>query len=494
MVDFVTQVPFIRDNPATAAYQQGQQITDQELAQRQRQDQIQRQNTIQTATLPTQLRNMNAQADLATTQASTAAAVAPYAVPMAQGRLRQMGLENQSTQQQIQSSKAMNRLKVYSLIDQGQPDQAQAINQSLGEKPIPPQIMQNGQMRAALKTIDETALKLYPNDPAAQEDFHQKKVQEIQAKIQGGQQITPFDLSSPPAGAQTPPSSTVKPVSVPAGGTLVNPQTGQPVYSNSSGGLDPAAINVQAERVLNGDPRALQNIGRGAQGAADVRAILNRAAQRGVELGMDPAQTAKAVAQASADYQGVQTSARVGATQETRMGTAAFEAKGAINLARTAIQGVPRTGFLPFNQLIQGFQSQTLNPNQAELYTRTQGVINTYAAVMARGANVTTDSSRQRATELLNAASNPEVYDRVLSTMESEINMAINSPEQMRQFYRKRYGGQTVDSAPAGVPQGAGAGPPQGQGGAGAAPAGNSTWTDPETGKVYQVINGQLHE
>lgn len=479
MVDFVREVPFITENPATKAYQQGQQISDQELAQRQQQDQVQRQNTIQNATLPTQLRNMNAQADLATTQASTAAAVAPYAVPEAQGRLRQMNASTAASQAATATSKAQHILTVNQLLDQGDVAGAQRYSAQFNEQ-VPPAMIQNSTMRAAISTITKNAIARNPENPAAQDDYTQKKMAEVQQWTQAnpGKQPPPEFLAAPPAGAGPAASSSVKPVSVPAGGTLVNPQTGQPVYNNSSGGLDPAAINVQAERVLNGDPRALQNIGRGAQGAADVRSILNRAAQRGVELGMDPGETAKSIAQASADYAGVQTSARVGATQETKMGTAAFEAKGAIGLARQAIQGVPRTGFLPFNSLIQGFQNQTLNPNQAELYTRTQGVINTYAAVMARGANVTTDSSRHRAEELLNTASNPEVYNRVLDTMESEITMAINSPEQMRQFYRQRYGAKALDAAPAGVPQGAGAGPGASQG------QGAVTKPPPEVGAV----------
>src|SRR4029077_21050707 len=156
-------------------------------------------------------------------------------------------------------------------------------------------------------------------------------------------------------------------------------------------------------------------------------------------------------------------------TQEAKMGTAGFEARGAIQLGRDAIEHVPRTSFLPLNQLIQGFQKQTLSPEQAELFTRTQGIINAYAAVMARGANVTTDASRHRAEELLNTAADPAVYNRVLDTMNSEIEMAINAPDKMRDFYMKKYGAAAGTSpiespatapapripvAPSGVPPG----------------------------------------
>ncbi len=94
--------------------------------------------------------------------------------------------------------------------------------------------------------------------------------------------------------------------------------------------------------------------------------------------------------------------------------------------------------------LIRGIRNQASNADEAELFTRTQGIINTYSAVMSRGANVTTDASRHRAEELLNTASTPEVYNRVLDTMQSEIDMALKSPGQMRKFFADKYGKEVL--------------------------------------------------
>lgn len=214
-------------------------------------------------------------------------------------------------------------------------------------------------------------------------------------------------------------------------------------------GLTPTALDTIAERILLADPKAIPpSIGRDPQGRADVRAATNRAYELGEKRGMSPAEIAKHIASASADWQGRMAGERTLGVQESKMGTAGFEAKGAINLARGIIDKVPRTGFLPFNQLIELYKKKTLNPDQAELFTRTQGVINAYAAVMARGANVTTDASRHRAEELLQTAFDAPTYKRVLETMESEIDMALNSPERMRQFYRQRSGEKAFESAP----------------------------------------------
>jgi hypothetical protein len=117
---------------------------------------------------------------------------------------------------------------------------------------------------------------------------------------------------------------------------------------------------------------------------------------------------------------------------EAKMGSAAFEAEGAIKLARGVIEKLPRTSFLPFNQLIQGFSKKTLNPDQAELFARAQAIVNTYSAVMARGANITTDSSRHHAAELLNTAFDPPTFNRIMNTMLNEIEMAKHSPARMR--------------------------------------------------------------
>lgn len=155
-----------------------------------------------------------------------------------------------------------------------------------------------------------------------------------------------------------------------------------------------------------------------------------------------------------AEFAGRKAGQRVLATQEAKMGSAAFEAEGAIKQARGVIEKLPRTSFLPFNQLIQGYSKNTLNPDQAELYARAQAIVNTYSAVMARGANVTTDSSRHHAEALLNTAGDPATFNRTLDTMLQEIEMAKHSPAKMREFYRQQYGPKaaTDEPAPGGAP------------------------------------------
>ena len=199
--------------------------------------------------------------------------------------------------------------------------------------------------------------------------------------------------------------------------------------------------------VTTGDKSRLGGFGNNG----DARVAINHAiAKVQKDLGISDQE----LAQRAVDYEGRKTGARTLSVQEVKMGTAAMEAEGAIHLTRGLIERLPRTSFEPLNQLAQDFAKKTLNPDQTELYTRTQGVINAYAAVMARGANVTTDSARTRAEELLNTAGDPDTYNRTLDTMLSEINMAKASPERMRQFYRQQFGAKSVEddtSAPMGT-------------------------------------------
>lgn len=162
-----------------------------------------------------------------------------------------------------------------------------------------------------------------------------------------------------------------------------------------------------------------------------------------------------------AEFAGRKAGQRTLGTMEAKMGAAANEAEGAIKLTRGIIEKLPRTSFLPLNQLIQGYSNKTLNPDQAELYARAQAIVNTYSAVMARGANITTDASRHKAEALLNTATNPEVFNRVLDTLLNEIDMAKHSPAKMREFYRQQYGAKAV--APDGAePTAGGFTPPAG--------------------------------
>lgn len=203
---------------------------------------------------------------------------------------------------------------------------------------------------------------------------------------------------------------------------------------------DEDAKDIAKRYVETGDRTHLQGLGMTGSNKAKVNHFITEVQK---EQGISNQDLGTRVA----EWEGRKAGQRTLGTQEAKMGSAAFEAEGAIKQARGVIERLPRTSFLPINKLIEGYQNNTLNPDQTELYGRTQAIVNTYAAVMARGANVTTDSSRHHAQELLKTAGDPATYNRMLDTMLQEIDMAKKSPERMRQFYREQYGSKALGSA-----------------------------------------------
>lgn len=185
--------------------------------------------------------------------------------------------------------------------------------------------------------------------------------------------------------------------------------------------------------VRTGDQSRINSLGLTAEARQAVQREVH-AVQK--ELGINDEELATKVV----EFAGRKAGQRTLGVMEAKMGSAAIEAEGAIKQARGVIEKLPRTSFLPWNELRQKFDQKTLNPDQAELYARAQAIVNTYSAVMSRGANITTDSSRHHAAELLNTAADPATFNRVLDTMLQEIDMAKNSPLKMREFYKKMYG------------------------------------------------------
>lgn len=259
------------------------------------------------------------------------------------------------------------------------------------------------------------------------------------------------------AGQYVDESGVERPVSMnAANGDMVDGLTGKPLNDGAKftakgakkdvGFSEEEAKDIARRYVASGNRQTLVGIGPAAR-LKVTRAI------KGVQKDLNVSD--EELAQREVEFEGRKAGSRTLGTMEAKMGSAAIEAEGAIKLVRGVMERLPRTGFLPFNRLVEGYSKNTLNPDQAELYGRTQAIVNTYSAVMSRGANVTTDSSRNHAHDLLNTAGNPETFNRMLDTLLSEIEMAKHSPKRMQEFYRQQYGPKSVEEG-----NGSAGGPP----------------------------------
>lgn len=312
-----------------------------------------------------------------------------------------------------------------------------------------------------LKKLDEAAsradreLNLRTQQAADLKDYRERQLS--QGKMPAGYRAGPNDGMEPIPGGPHDPDTFEKTEAAKAK-AKVNAQI-EAAAGNAAETGDVARLGELYRAV---GPEAFRNLGRTSDPLKS--AAIKWALQKDNEEKISPDQRSRLWQENHARGTGMGAAERAIAQSETRMGIAAMEAKNAITLGRGSIDKVPRTSFLPLNKLIEGAQKQTLSPEQAELNARVQAIVNSYSAVMSRGANVTTDASRHHAGELLQNAMNPEVFNRVLDTMEQEIDMALKSPQMMREFYAKKYGEGAV----------AGTASPQIGGAPGAAPAGGA--------------------
>lgn len=206
---------------------------------------------------------------------------------------------------------------------------------------------------------------------------------------------------------------------------------------------DDTAANL-AKRYNMGETDVLTGLGSRDVGNVNRAKVLQMAQQLQDEAGLSPEE----IYNRRIQFGGQKAAERTGAVQERKMEIASAELQQFIPAARGVIERLPRTSFLPFNKLIEGFQHNTLNPDQAELAARTQAIVNAYAAIIGRGNNVVTESSRHHAEALLNTAGNKETYNRVLDTLDQEASLATKAPEAVREAHRQRAGGAAPAAAP----------------------------------------------
>ncbi|MER8602782.1 hypothetical protein NKH48_03170 [Mesorhizobium sp. M1233] len=191
----MADIQFIRDNPATEAFQRGQRVYQDLLTTDIANDGRMQQNAEQAAGMPSRLRALDANAGYDQTRADVAAQTAPYDVAVARENAAQAPIktgdaalsasENQATSaDRIAQTKQNTRLgevkvdsaaldgtyKVIDLLDQGDVVTARAVAKQLGVD-LPDQIVNNRLVIKQLKALSEQAKTQYPNSPKRQQQF-----------------------------------------------------------------------------------------------------------------------------------------------------------------------------------------------------------------------------------------------------------------------------------------------------------------------------------
>lgn len=255
----------------------------------------------------------------------------------------------------------------------------------------------------------------------------------------------------------------------PADPTVVRSQAEAKRIANAV--LDDDTIHDMAGQYLAGDRTVLQNLGRGQQGAENIVKIRQEIARQAREAGVDP----KGIVNNFNEQAGALAGQRAVGTRAANISLAANEANNMIPIALEASDKLPRSQYMPWNQMVQAVQKGASSPELASFVAATNSLVNSYVRAVSPS-GVPTDSMRQHAYDMLNAAQGPEAYKAVVVTMQKEMQAALQAPGQVKAELRK--GNEPTAAA--------------GSSGAPAAPAPPAVPPAPqrEVGKVYPTPKG----
>lgn len=234
-----------------------------------------------------------------------------------------------------------------------------------------------------------------------------------------------------PAGYRTTKEGNYEPIpGGPADPTILRSQAEAKRVANAV--LDDDTIHDMADQYLAGDRTVMQNLGRGAQGAENIVKLRQAIAQHARSAGVDPAGIVNKFNEQAGALAGQRT---VGA-RAANISLAANEANNMIPIALEASDKLPRTQYMPWNQMVQTVQKGTSSPELASFVAATNSLVNSYVRAVSPS-GVPTDAMRQHAYDMLNAAQGPEAYKAVVATMQKEMQAALQAPGQVKAELRK---------------------------------------------------------
>lgn len=209
------------------------------------------------------------------------------------------------------------------------------------------------------------------------------------------------------------------------GNALVGPD-GKVLYQAPEKGasLTPDAIESAAEREIAGDPSWRVGLGRGAQGAENITAVQNRAAEKLKERGEKADTILNNVAKFGGEKAGARTAGQMTAKLDILSGTVASAAKYATELSNA----LPRGSFVPWNRLSQMADAALSDQKLAELKAATNTLINEYARAVGGGVGHVSD--KEHAREMLSTAMSPEAFAAVTGVLQREVNLAHDAARE----------------------------------------------------------------
>lgn len=207
--------------------------------------------------------------------------------------------------------------------------------------------------------------------------------------------------------------------------------------------LDDHTVKAMASQYMAGDKSIMQNLGRGAQGAANIVKLRTEIYRQAEDSGL----SGKDIVNNFNEQAGNLAGQRSIGTRAANISLAANEANNMIPIALKASDAVPRGEWMPWNKMVQAYQTGSSSPELARFVAATNSLVNSYVRAVSPS-GVPTDSMREHAYSMLNSAQSPKAYAAVTSIMQDEMKAAMAAPDQVRKELRK-------EEKPAETPQGA---------------------------------------
>jgi hypothetical protein len=223
------------------------------------------------------------------------------------------------------------------------------------------------------------------------------------------------------------------PTVIGAGSSVIVPNKAQEgaIFTNkpaADSSLDDQTTNLLAERMLQGDTRALVGLGRGAQGAENILKIQRRAA----EIANDKGLGASDILNNNAVQAGRMSESRSLGTKSANFGVAEKAMEESLPIAYEASKNVPRTAYPVLNQLILTGKTNVGDPNVKKFLIATDTAAKDYARTI-NPSGTTRESDIAYARKILSMSDGPEAYAAALDQLKTEATVTKRAIQRQKE-------------------------------------------------------------
>jgi len=204
-----------------------------------------------------------------------------------------------------------------------------------------------------------------------------------------------------------------------------------------AGLLSTDEAQFMAKQAWTGDTSVFTNLGRGRQGAENIKMVRAAIMEEGKRQGKTP----EDLAAKNAEFFGIKAGERTLGSRQANVDMAVNEAMNFVPLALEASEKLQRTNIKSVNDLMQYVQGKTSSPELRRLAGATNGLINIYArAINPQGASTISDKDHAR--EVLDKGFSDGDYKAAVDQLVKEMYAAKKSPGQVREELRSAITGK----------------------------------------------------